>query len=116
MNEKTLPLLPDTASDIAPQIDLLMSAEMLFSVFFCVLIFAVIAIFGLKYRRKSEADRPPHIHGSLILELAWSLIPFVMILGFFVWGARIYFRAYTSPPSNAMEIFVTGKQWMWKVQ
>ncbi|HUQ95519.1 MAG TPA: cytochrome c oxidase subunit II [Bryobacteraceae bacterium] len=116
MNDKTLPLLPDSASDIAPDIDALMGAEMLFSVFFCVLIFAIIAFFGVKYHRKSEADRPPHIHGSLMLEIAWSIIPFIMILGFFVWGARIYFRAYTAPPSDALEIFVTGKQWMWKVQ
>jgi cytochrome c oxidase subunit 2 len=115
MNEKTLPLLPDTASDLAPEIDALMAAEMGFSVFFCALIFLVLFVFAIKYKRKSEADRPPHIHGSLIIELAWTLIPFVMILGFFVWGTHIYFKAYSAHP-NALEIFVTGKQWMWKVQ
>jgi cytochrome c oxidase subunit 2 len=112
---KTLPLLPESASDIAPEIDMLMIAETAFSVFFTALIFLVVACFALKYRRKSEADTPPHIHGSLLLELAWTFIPFVMILCFFVWGTNIYFRAYSAQP-NAMEIFVTGKQWMWKVQ
>lgn len=115
MNQKTLPLFPESASDLAPQIDALMGAEMLFSVVFTVLIFITVGFFAIKYKQKSEADTPPHIHGSLVLELAWSLIPFVMILGFFVWGARIYFRAYNEPPGS-MEIFVTGKQWMWKVQ
>jgi cytochrome c oxidase subunit 2 len=117
MNEKynPLPLVPDSASDLAPQIDALMLAETGFSVFFTLLIFVVVAYFAFKYKRKSEGDRPPHIHGSLILEIAWSLIPFIMILGFFVWGTHIYFVAY-SPKPGAMEIFVTGKQWMWKVQ
>ena len=33
----------------------------------------------------------------------------------FVWGALLYFRIYT-PPANAMNIYVVGKQWMWKVE
>jgi cytochrome c oxidase subunit II len=116
MNEiKTLHLLPDSASNLAPQVDALMFAEMAFSVFFTALIFVTVAYFALKYKRKSEADRPPHIHGSLVLEIAWSMIPFAMILVFFGWGAHVYFQAYMEQP-NAMEIFVTGKQWMWKVQ
>jgi len=113
---KTFSLLPEAASNIATQIDDLMTAEMLFSIFFTALIFITVFVFAMKFRRKSEDDRPPHIHGSLLLELAWSMIPFAMILGFFVWGANIYFRAYASPQPDSMEIFVTGKQWMWKVQ
>jgi cytochrome c oxidase subunit 2 len=33
----------------------------------------------------------------------------------FVWGASLYFQI-TTPPSNAMEIYVVGKRWMWKAQ
>lgn len=116
MNEKTLPLLPESASNLSPQIDALMMAELGFSVFFSILIFVLVTVFAIKFRRKSDYDVTPHIHGSLILELGWSLLPFVMILGFFVWGTTIYFKAYAVQPNDAMEIFVTGKQWMWKVQ
>jgi len=116
MNAKTFPLVPDSASDLAPQIDALMLAEIGFSVFFTILIFALVIGFAIKFKRKSEHDVTPHIHGSLALELAWSLLPFVMILGFFVWGTSVYFKAYATEPQGAMEIFVTGKQWMWKVQ
>jgi cytochrome c oxidase subunit 2 len=115
MNEKTMPILPTGASDLAPEIDNLMLAELAFSVFFTLLIFFVVGYFAVKYKRRSESDTPPHIHGSLILEVTWTLIPFAMILGFFAWGTHIYFKAYAVQP-NAMEIFVTGKQWMWKVQ
>ncbi|MCZ2149043.1 MAG: cytochrome c oxidase subunit II, partial [Bryobacterales bacterium] len=98
---KTFSLLPEAASNLATQIDDLMTAEMLFSVFFTALIFVTVFVFAMKYRRRSAEDRPPHIHGSLLLELAWSLIPFAMILGFFVWGANIYFRAYATPQPDA---------------
>jgi cytochrome c oxidase subunit 2 len=55
------------------------------------------------------------IHGSLSLELAWTFIPFVLSMVMFGWGASLFFRLAT-PPANAMELFVVGKQWMWKIQ
>ena len=33
----------------------------------------------------------------------------------FVWGALLYFRIY-NPPTNAMNIYIVGKQWMWKAE
>jgi cytochrome c oxidase subunit II len=33
----------------------------------------------------------------------------------FVWGARVFFEQY-KPPQNAIEVYVVGKQWMWKLQ
>ncbi len=33
----------------------------------------------------------------------------------FVWGALLYFRIY-NPPSNAMNVYIVGKQWMWKAE
>jgi cytochrome c oxidase subunit 2 len=54
------------------------------------------------------------IHGSPVLELIWTFIPPARA-GMFVWGADLFFRL-ARPPQNAMEIFVIGKQWMWKVQ
>ena len=54
------------------------------------------------------------IHGSLVLELMWTIIPFFIAMGMFGWGA-VFFDLYRVP-AGAMEIFVVGKQWMWKVQ
>ena len=34
---------------------------------------------------------------------------------FFVWGALLYFRVY-NPPPNSMNVYVVGKQWMWKIE
>ena len=55
------------------------------------------------------------IHGSLALELLWTFIPLGIAMVMFAWGAKVFFDLYR-PPAGAMEIFVVGKQWMWKAQ
>jgi len=79
------------------------------------LIFLTVFIFAIKYRRRSPDEIPPAIHGSLRLEIAWSVIPFIVMLTFFWWGAEIFF-ANASPPADAMDVYAVGKQWMWKIQ
>jgi cytochrome c oxidase subunit II len=78
-------------------------------------IFLTVFIFAIKYRRRSPNEIPPAIHGSLRLEIAWSVIPFIVMLTFFWWGAEIFF-ANASPPPDAMDVYAVGKQWMWKIQ
>lgn len=115
MNTSQFNVFPEQASAQAFQMDLLFLALSGITVFFTVLIVGLLILFGIRYRRKHEDEIPEQIHGSLILEIGWSLIPLVIALGVFAWGAWIYFSAYRMP-ADAMEIFVTGKQWMWKIQ
>jgi cytochrome c oxidase subunit 2 len=70
--------------------------------------------FSLLYSRKRH-PRAVQIEGSTLLEATWTIIPLGLFLIMFVWGALIYFRVYT-PPANAMNIYVVGKQWMWKAE
>ena len=83
--------------------------------FFTVLVAALVVFFTLRYHRRHANEVGADIHGSLTLELAWTFIPFVLSMVMFGWGAKLFFDL-ASPPANAMEIFVVGKQWMWKVQ
>jgi len=110
-----LPLWPTAASSVATDIDHLYIYITLVSVVMSVLIFATIFVFAVKYRRKSESEVPQPIHGSLRLEITWSIIPFLVMLTFFWWGAKIYFYNAVPPP-NSMDVYVVGKQWMWKLQ
>jgi cytochrome c oxidase subunit II len=107
-------LFPDQASSVAPEIDMLYFFLWAITAFFTVLIFALIIFFAIKYRRRNEAVPPP-IEGSTKLELAWTIIPFVIVMVIFVWGARLFFNVYR-PPDDALVINVVGKQWMWKLQ
>jgi cytochrome c oxidase subunit 2 len=111
----SLPLFPEQASTFAERVDALYYYLLSVSGFFVLLIFALIFYFAVKYRRRSEDEQTPPILGSIPLEVAWIVVPFILVMITFVWGASLYFTAF-SPPANAMEIFVIGKQWMWKVQ
>jgi cytochrome c oxidase subunit 2 len=108
-------LFPEQASTIAGQVDALLLFLIGVSVFFAGLIFLTVIVFAIKYRRRSEKERPRPIHGSLALEIFWTVIPLGLTMVMFGWGAWLYF-AMSRPPADAMEIFVVGKQWMWKLQ
>ena len=109
-----LPLFPDQASTLAPQTDHLFFYLIAVTVVFTAGIFLAIFYFAIKYRRRSEAYLPAP-RSSLSLELLWAGVPFVLVMIMFAWGAKVYLFAF-DPPPDAEEIFVVGKQWMWKLQ
>ena len=110
-----LPLFPEQASTFAPEVDHLLYFLMAVSVFFTLLIFGAILYFAIRYRRRSEQELPHVVHGGMALEILWTVIPFGLTMIMFGWGASIFFRE-SVPPADAMQIYVVGKQWMWKVQ
>lgn len=112
---KDLQLFPDSAAIGAAGVDANYFFILAVSAFFAVSISLAIVYFALRYKRKSEEDVPKPIHGSIILELSWTIVPFLISMMMFVGGAVVFFRNY-QVPANAMEIFVVGKQWMWKTQ
>jgi cytochrome c oxidase subunit 2 len=70
--------------------------------------------FSIRYRREKNPVAT-QVEGSTLLEATWTIIPLALFLLVFVWGALLYFRIY-DPPTNAMNIYVVGKQWMWKAE
>lgn len=110
-----VPLFPEQASSIAPQVDALYFYLIGVSVVFGLGIALAIVFFALRFRRKHRDEVPGEIEGSTILEIAWSVIPFLLTVVMFVWGADIFFKL-NRPPDNAMEVNVVGKRWMWKLQ
>ncbi len=74
-----------------------------------------LAFFTIKYRRRHPDDVGADIHGSLVLEIVWTFIPFVLSMIMFAWGASLFYRL-SRPPAGAMEVTVVGKQWMWKIE
>jgi cytochrome c oxidase subunit 2 len=111
----TLPFFPDQASAMASRVDHLYFYLLAVSAFFSLLIALLVIFFAIRYRRRSEEELPTGIEGSLKLELAWTVIPLMIALSFFFWGARLFF-AMNRPPNDALQVYVVGKQWMWKIQ
>jgi cytochrome c oxidase subunit 2 len=109
------PLFPEQASTVAGRVDALYFFLITVSVFFSVLIAGLIVTFAVRFRRRSEAEVPPHHYGSVALELAWTFIPLGIVFVIFVWALDVFFSLNRVPP-DAMEIRVVGKRWMWKAQ
>ena len=109
------PLFPEQASTMAPRVDALFYFLVAVTVFFVALIFFMIVIFAVKYRRRAEDERPQPIEGMVWLEVFWSVVPFGLTMVMFVWGAIIFFDIF-NPPNDALEISIVGRQWMWKAQ
>jgi cytochrome c oxidase subunit 2 len=111
---QNFPLWPTEASTISRQVDGLFLTLITVTGGVTLLVFATIIFFAIKYSHKNHPVAEP-IEGSTPLEILWSIIPLGIFMLFFVWGAAIYvFEA--KPPSDAMEVYVVAKQWMWKFQ
>jgi cytochrome c oxidase subunit 2 len=109
------PFFPQQASEQAGQVDALYFFLLAVSAFFALLIAILVVIFSIRFRRKHDREVGKAIHGSLALELLWTFIPLGITMVMFVWGAQVFFHM-TRAPKGAMEIYVVGKQWMWKAQ
>src|SRR6266508_2778791 len=109
------PLTPDQASTVAGRVDALFYTLVGLSLLFAFPIAFLIVYFAVKYRRSSQASRAGQTGTSVKLEVAWMVIPAFLALGIFGWAAGVYFDM-AHPPAGAIDIYVVGKQWMWKFQ
>jgi len=112
---KNLPLFPEQASSVAGQVDLLYFAALLISAFFSLLIAVLLIVFAVKFKRKTELQYGIPEKTSTPLEITWSVIPLIITLVLFAWGAQVFIQLRT-PPADAVEYYAVGKQWMWKFQ
>jgi cytochrome c oxidase subunit 2 len=111
----SIPFLPPSASSVSGEVDAFYFFMVAVTAFFSLLVFGLVVFMAVKYRRKSDQDRPKAILGSVPLEIIWTAIPFLIGMVMFGWSAKIFFTIVT-PPEDAIEMYATGKQWMWKIQ
>ena len=67
-----------------------------------------------KYRRKSDSDRPKHVHGNTTLEILWTLIPAIILAIIAVPTVRTIFKTQAKASSDALQVEVWGHQWWWE--
>jgi cytochrome c oxidase subunit II len=113
--QSQLPMLPEQASNFAPNVDALMLFITAVCLFFAVAVTAAVVYFFFKYQRKTADEVGIPIHGDMRLETAWIVIPLILSMFMFAWGAEVYVD-YRRSPTDTLDIYVIGKQWMWKVQ
>jgi len=85
-----------------------------------ILLFVIMMLFGLfcilKYKK---SDKNPiateHIIHNDALEIAWTVIPTLLVIGLFWWGYRDYLKLVV-PSDNSQVIYVTAKKWLWQFE
>lgn len=108
------PGLPE-ASTYAAHVDTLIGAFTLLILCLAGPVIVLIFAFAIRYRRGKEVNRDHAPNRNVALEVSWTVVPFLLILGFFVVAAKMFFAIH-EPPRDAMQISVVAKQWMWKFQ
>jgi cytochrome c oxidase subunit 2 len=97
---------------------------LLFNVLVWVMVVVFVLVEGVllyaifRYRRRPDQPRPPQVHGHLALEITWTVIPTILIMGLGVWSV-IALWDLKDPPASAgevLEVTVTGHQWWWEFE
>lgn len=109
------PLFPEQASTFAKDVDALYFFIVAVCAFFATLVAVLVLIFGIRYRRRHAGEIGAKIEGNLPLELLWSIIPTMIAMVMFGWGASVFFHL-RKMPEESMHMYAVGKQWMWKFQ
>src|SRR5437660_2850551 len=109
------PLFPVGGSPMASRVDLPYFFVLAIASFFSLLIAGLIVFYAVKYRRRAPHSVGVPMEGGLLLETSWIVIPTLITVAIFVWGASVFF-AMSTPPDETLNIYVVGKQWMWKFQ
>lgn len=90
-------------------------STMIFVVAVCLIFLIGITItmiyFVFKYNRK-KGHKPVDIHGSILLETVWFVVPTILVMAMFYYGF-IGFKKFKEIPQNALEINVTARMWNW---
>ena len=107
--------LPHRASTLAPRVDLIFWSMVAVSSVLVLGLLASNLYFLIRYRHDSPAPRPPLKIKTWHIEAGWIGATTLIFLGFFFWGAAIYLTE-ERPPADALEIHVTGRQWMWDIR
>jgi len=106
--------LPLQGTEVAAQWDSLYNFLVWLSVFFFVLVVGGMIYLAVKYRA-SVVTKTKYITDNHVIELIWTIIPLILLMVIFGWGYSVY-RGMTEAPSDAMEIRVIARQWMWRFQ
>lgn len=72
---------------------------------------AAMIYFVFKYNRK-KGHKPVDIHGSILLETIWIVLPTLLVISMFYFG-YIGYEELRAIPKDAMEVDVTGRMWEW---
>jgi cytochrome c oxidase subunit 2 len=110
-----IPFWPKTAAVNGEVVNALYIAELAVCGLILMTVVGLMFSFCLRYRARSAASRAGLTEKTWEWEIGWTTATLVLFLIGFVWGAAVYIWLYKSPRGD-LEVYVVGKQWMWKME
>ena len=108
--------LPVAASAEADTIDFVFDVYFGLIAFFFALIMAFLLYSVVVFRREpGDMTDAAHIHGHTGLEIAWTAVPLLIVIGLGAWGT-VTLRDLISPNPGEMAVKVIGQQWSWRFE
>ncbi len=101
-------------SDLGREIDFLWDRLLLLGTIVFILVEGILVYIVFRYRRRENQGTPPQTHGSTKLEIAWTLIPAVILVFIAVPTVRTIFITQAQAAPGSLNIEVTGHQWWWE--
>lgn len=98
-------------SDYSKEIDFVFLGLYWLSVVLFLMITIPAIYFAWRFRYKPGRVTPHQTHNTT-LEVVWSVLPLLLCIAIFFLGLNGYTK-FVVAPGDAMEILVTGKQWLW---
>ncbi|KAF0096263.1 MAG: cytochrome c oxidase subunit II [Puniceicoccaceae bacterium 5H] len=105
---------PERASDMAGHVDAVFIGLMVMSALIVLLLLVLLGYALFNYKRDDRGLGLWIAKSRWKLETTWSVIPFLVFLGLFAIGAKLYIDSY-DPTEEGREINVVGRQWMWQI-
>ncbi|MCU0342695.1 MAG: cytochrome c oxidase subunit II [Ignavibacterium sp.] len=99
------------ASSFSHDVDAVFLFTLIVSIFFLVLITGLMIYFVIRYNRKRN-PKATNVHGNIGLEIAWTVIPTILVLIMF-WYGWVGYSDMSNVPEDALNIDVTAQMWKW---
>ncbi|BCJ86872.1 cytochrome c oxidase subunit II [Effusibacillus dendaii] len=106
--------MPESITQLAKQTDSLFLVMLATTVVAFVLVEFLLIFFLLKYRRTKKNQQGLAVHGNTRLEIIWTLVPAIILVGFGIYSTQLTYNIQTASANDAYEIQVTGRKWSWE--
>ena len=110
-------LLPESASTYAPRVDQIFWAILGITGFFFFVVQGCLLLFVLKYRAR-PGQKASYIHGNTLVEIVWTVIPALILLGLTIASQRVWaeIRYPALSPVTTLQVEILAEQFAWNIR
>ena len=101
-------------SDFATDIDALWNSLLYWGTAVFLIVEGVLVYTIIKFRARPGAPEPKQVHGHTTLEIAWTVVPAIILVFIAIPTIRTIFKTQAKAPASSIEVEVIGHQWWWE--